>query len=139
VAFEAPAAVILIEAHRVLEKHTLTKWQINLKDQLSTWYGQLLHEGQFLEPAMRDIEAFYRETQGRVTGDVTIELRDRTFDVLGISSPNDLMQSSFATYGEVNRAWSGEDVKGFATISGITTTIHRSVGSEQPTSGSTRS
>lgn len=139
VAFEAPAAVILIEAHRVLEKHTLTKWQINLKDQLSTWYGQLLHEGQFLEPAMRDIEAFYRETQLRVTGDVTIELRDRTFDVLGISSPNDLMQSSFATYGEVNRAWSGEDVKGFATISGITTTIHRTVGNEQSTAGSTRS
>lgn len=139
VAFEAPAALILIEAHRVLEKHTLTKWQINLKDQLSTWYGQLLHEGQFLEPAMRDIEAFYRETQLRVTGDVTIELRDRTFDVLGISSPNDLMQLSFATYGEVNRAWSGEDVKGFAAISGITTTIHRTVGNERSTAGSTRS
>ena len=125
VAFEAPAAMILIKAHHLLEKHTLSKWQINLKDQLSIWYGQLLHEGQFLDPAMRSVEAFYRDTQQRVTGEVDIQLDHQRFDVLGIRSPFDIMQASFATYGEENKAWTGDDAKGFAAIASIATRAHR--------------
>lgn len=127
VAFEAPAALLLIKAHHTLEKHLLTKWQLNLKDQLAMWYGQLLHEGQFLEPAMRSIEAFFDSTQAVVDGDVDIELRDGRFTILGITSPNDLMQSSIATYGEMNRAWNGDDAKGFATIAAMPTMVHRAV------------
>ncbi|MBU3698794.1 MAG: argininosuccinate synthase [Candidatus Kapabacteria bacterium] len=127
VAFEAPAALMTIKAHHALEKHTLTKWQLNLKDQLSLWYGQLLHEGQFLEPAMRSIEAFFDQTQQHVNGEVTLRLREGGFFVEGITSAHDLMRSSFATYGEENLAWSGDDVKGFATIGAIATSIWSSV------------
>jgi len=125
VAFEAPAAMMVIKAHHLLEKHTLSKWQLNLKDQLSIWYGQLLHEGQFLDPAMRSIEAFFRDSQQRVTGDVDLQLNHQRFDVLGIRSPFDIMQASFATYGEENKAWTGADAKGFATIASISTRAHR--------------
>lgn len=124
IAFEAPAALMLIKAHHLLEKHTLSKWQLNLKDQLATWYGQLLHEGQFLDPAMRSIEAFFLQTQENVTGDVQLQLHHRYFDVQAIRSGNDLMQNSFATYGEENRAWSADDVKGFATIAAIPSRLH---------------
>lgn len=127
VAFEAAAALIIIKAHHALEKHTLSKWQLNLKDQLSTWYGQLLHEGLFLESAMRSIEAFYRDTQQHVSGIVTVELASERFQILGITSPNDLMRSGFASYGEMNRAWSGDDVKGFAAIAAIPSMLSRSV------------
>ncbi len=127
VAFEAPAAMMLIKAHHALEKHVLTKWQLNLKDQLSLWYGQLLHEGQFLEPAMRSIEAFFGDTQRVVSGAVDLALSTQTFSVLGIASPHDMMQSSFATYGEMNRAFSGDDAKGFATIAALSTMINQSV------------
>jgi len=127
VAFEAAAALILIKAHHMLEKHTLSKWQLNLKDQLSLWYGQLLHEGLFLESAMRSIEAFYRDTQQHVSGIVNVELASERFQVLGITSPNDLMRSGFASYGEMNRAWSGDDVKGFAAIAAIPAMLSRSV------------
>lgn len=127
VAFEAPAPLMIIKAHHALEKHTLSKWQLNLKDQLALWYGQLLHEGQFLEPAMRSMEAFFTDTQQRVTGEVDLELFDERFTVLGIRSPYDLMRSTFATYGEMNRAWSGDDAKGFAIINAVATTIHRSL------------
>lgn len=125
VAFEAPAAMMVIKAHHLLEKHTLSKWQLNLKDQLSIWYGQMLHEGQFLDPAMRSIEAFYRDTQQRVTGDVAVQLNHQRFDVLGVRSPFDIMQASFATYGEENKAWTGDDAKGFAAIASIATRAHR--------------
>jgi len=127
VAFEAPAALMTIKAHHALEKHVLTKWQLNLKDQLSMWYGQLLHEGQFLEPAMRSIEAFFNETQRNVTGTVHLALSPLTFSVLGISSPHDMMRSTFATYGEMNRAFTGDDAKGFASIAAVSTMINRSV------------
>ncbi len=127
VAFEAPAALMTIKAHHALEKHTLTKWQLMLKDQLSLWYGQLLHEGQFLEPAMRDIEAFFRTTQQAVSGTVFLLCSAHTFNILGIESANDLMKSSFATYGEENKAWDGSDARGFATINAISTTLWRSV------------
>lgn len=127
VAFEAPAAMMLIKAHHALEKHVLTKWQLNLKDQLSLWYGQLLHEGQFLEPAMRSIEAFFDNTQRNVSGTVDLALSAQTFSVLGIASPHDMMQSTFATYGEMNRAFSGDDAKGFATIAAVSTMINNAV------------
>lgn len=127
VAFEAPAAMMLIKAHHALEKHVLTKWQLNLKDQLALWYGQLLHEGQFLEPAMRSIEAFFDETQRDVTGTVDLALQHERFTVLGITAPLDMMTSKVATYGEMNRAFDGEDAKGYATIAAVSTMIHRSV------------
>ncbi len=126
VAFEAPAAMMTIKAHHALEKHTLTKWELMLKDQLALWYGQLLHEGQFLEPAMRDIEAFFASTQHAVCGDVTIECREGSFSILGITSANDLMRSSFATYGEENTAWEGADARGFAAISSIPSRLWKS-------------
>lgn len=124
IAFEAPAALLLIKAHHLLEKHTLSKWQLNLKDQLATWYGQLLHEGQFLDPAMRSIEAFFDSTQKHVTGKVHVALYPRHFEVQGVTSSADLMNSTFATYGEENNAWSANDVKGFAAIAAITSRLH---------------
>lgn len=127
VAFEAPAALMTIKAHHALEKHTLTKWQLMLKDQLALWYGQLLHEGQFLEPAMRDIEAFFGSTQHAVNGTVHVECSAGSFSILGVESRYDLMKSSFATYGEENKAWDGADARGFATINSISTTLWRSV------------
>ena len=127
VAFEAPAALMIIKAHHALEKHTLTKWQLMLKDQLALWYGQLLHEGQFLEPAMRGIEAFFASTQEAVSGDVAIRCAVGMFTILGIQSPNDLMQSSFATYGEENKAWDGADARGYASISSIPTRLWNNV------------
>ncbi|MBU3742315.1 MAG: argininosuccinate synthase [Candidatus Kapabacteria bacterium] len=127
VAFEAPAAMMTIKAHHALEKHVLTKWQLNLKDQLALWYGQLLHEGQFLDPAMRSVEAFFDETQRSVTGTVELALSRERFNVVGITSPHDMMVSKVATYGEMNTAFSGDDAKGFATIASITTMLHRSV------------
>lgn len=127
VAFEAPSALLLIKAHHALEKHTLSKWQLTLKDQLSIWYGQLLHEGQFLEPAMRSIEAFFDSTQTSVTGRVIVSLKRERFSIDGIISMNDLMKSSFATYGEANRAWSGDDAKGFAVVSAVPTSLWMSV------------
>lgn len=127
VAFEAPCALLVIKAHHALEKHTLSKWQLTLKDQLSIWYGQLLHEGQFLEPAMRSIEAFFDNTQQSVTGRVTVSLKRERFSIDGIESKNDLMKNSFATYGEANRAWSGDDAKGFAVVSAVPTSLWMSV------------
>ena len=124
IAFEAPAAMMLIKAHHLLEKHTLSKLQLNLKDQLATWYGQLLHEGQFLDPAMRSIEAFFVNTQKHVTGQVHLDLYPRYFEIHGITSNADLMNSTFATYGEENNAWSANDVKGFAAIASITSRLH---------------
>jgi argininosuccinate synthase len=125
VAFEAPAAHIVIEAHRQLEKHTLSKWQINLKDQLSLWYGQLLHEGQFLDPAMRSMEAFFDETQRMVTGKVDVRLELGRIAVEGIRSPFDLMNADFASYGEDHAAWSPADARGFAAIAAIATRLHK--------------
>lgn len=124
VAFQAAAALLTIKAHHALEKHALTKWQLQLKDQLALWYGQLLHEGQYLEPVMRDIEAFFASTQQTVSGRVHIELRDERFVILGVTSDNDLMKSDVATYGEENRAWTADDVRGYATIVSVSTRLH---------------
>lgn len=118
VGFEAAAPVILVKAHHLLEKHTLTKHQLLLKDQWSISYGNFLHEGLFLEPVLRDIEAFLESSQQQVTGEVTLELRPYHFVLKGITSPNDLMQSEHGKYGEMNNGWSGQDVRGFSKIFG---------------------
>lgn len=116
VGFEAAAPLIIIKAHHLLEKHTLTKWQIYWKDQLSTWYANWLHEGQLLDPVMRHMEMFLTDTQKTVTGSVNILLEPKHFTLLGIESPNDLMSNVFGSYGEMNKSWSGQDVKGFTKI-----------------------
>lgn len=127
VGFEAAAPLILIKAHHTLEKHVLTKNQLLIKDQLSLTYGNLLHEGHYLDPVMRDIESFYSSTQKYVSGTVKVHLAPYRFHVVGIESPNDLMQSSFGKYGEMNNSWSGEDVKGFSKIFGNQNMIYHKV------------
>lgn len=131
VGFEAAAPIILIKAHHLLEKHVLTKWQLYWKDQLSAWYGNWLHEGQFLDPTMRDIEAFLEHTQQYVTGEVGITLAPYRFVLDGITSKYDLMQSQFGKYGEMNNGWSGDDVKGFTKIFGNQTLIYNRVHTNQ--------
>ena len=114
VGFEAAAPLIIIKAHHALEKHLLTKWQLYWKEQLANWYGQLLHEGQFLDPVMRNIENFLQSTQKNVMGTVSVYLAPYRFQILGITSPFDLMSPDVARYGEMNFAWTGEDIKGFS-------------------------
>ena len=116
VGFEAAAPAIIIRAHQELEKHTLGKWQAYWKDQLSEWYGMMLHEGQYLDPVMRNIEKFLEDTQLFVSGKVYLTLRPYAFEVNGIESDHDLMKASGATYGEMHEGWSGEDVIGFTRI-----------------------
>lgn len=116
VAFEAAAPMVIIKAHHQLEKHNLTKWQLYWKEQLSNWYGMLLHEALYLEPVMRNIEKFMEDTQENITGTVYVKLFPYRFEVIGIKSEFDMMQSKFAQYGEMNNAFSGEDVKGFTKI-----------------------
>ncbi len=116
VAFEAPAPLIIVKAHHLLEKHVLTKQQLYWKEQLSNWYGQLMHEAQYLEPVMRNIETFLTDTQQYVTGEVQVELRPYHFAVLGCSSDYDLMSSRFGEYGESNKSFLGQDVVGFTKV-----------------------
>ncbi|MFM7155979.1 MAG: argininosuccinate synthase, partial [Bacteroidota bacterium] len=127
VGFEAAAPLIIIKAHHLLEKHTLTKWQLSWKDQLSSWYGNWLHEGQMMDPVMRDIEQFMESTQQTVTGTVFCKLYPCRFTLEGIESPHDLMSSRFGSYGEMNKGWSGGDVRGFAKIFGNQTAIYHKV------------
>lgn len=127
VGFEAAAPMVILKAHHALEKHVLTKWQLNWKDQLAQFYGNWLHEGQILDPVMRDIEAFLETTQRNVTGDVFVQLLPYRFQVTGIESPYDLMSSKFGKYGEMNSGWSGEDVRGFSKIFGNQTMIYHQV------------
>jgi argininosuccinate synthase len=130
VGFEAAAALIIIKAHQLLEKHTLTKWQTYWKDQMANWYGMFLHEAQFLDPVMRDIEAFLTHSQTTVTGKVHVKLLPYRFELQGITSDFDLMNAGFGVYGEMNNAWSGDDVKGFTKILGNQTKIWQHVNSE---------
>ena len=116
VGFEAAAASIIIKAHHTLEKHTLSKWQLHWKEQLGSWYGMFVHESQYLEPVMRNIETFLTDSQKNVTGTVSVELLPYRFIIEGIESKHDLMTSDFGAYGEMNKNWSGEDVKGFTKI-----------------------
>jgi len=127
VGFEAAASILIIKAHHALEKNVLTKWQLTLKSQLADFYGNWLHEGQLLDPVMRDIEAFFVSSQENVTGDVFIQLMPYRFHILGIESPFDLMSSKFGKYGEMNTGWSGEDVRGFSKIFGNQTAIYHAV------------
>jgi argininosuccinate synthase len=130
VGFEAAAPMVILKAHHALEKNVLTKWQLNLKDQLSQFYGNWLHEGQIMDPAMRDIEAFFESTQEHVTGDVFVELMPYRFVVTGIESVYDLMSNRFGSYGEMNTGWTGEDVRGFSKIFGNQTSIYHLVKEE---------
>lgn len=127
VGFEAAAPLLIINAHKMLEKHTLTKWQSYWKDQLGNWYGMFLHEAQYLEPVMRDIEQFLQSSQQNVTGTVIVKLRPYSFTLVGVESPFDLMKTDFGEYGEINRAWSAGDVKGFTKILGNQMKIYYNV------------
>ena len=127
VGFEAAAPMLVIKGHHALEKHVLTKWQLTWKDQLAQFYGNWLHEGQYLDPVMRDIEAFLTKSQEHVTGDVHIQLFPYRFQVLGIESTYDLMSSKFGKYGEMNLGWTGDDVIGFTKIFGNQTGIYHQV------------
>ena len=118
VGFEAAAPLIILKAHHALEKHVLTKWQLQWKDTLAQFYGNWLHEGQILDPVMRDIESFFENSQQTVTGKVHVELHPYRFVISGIESPFDLMSSEFGKYGEMNNGYTGEDVRGFSTIFG---------------------
>jgi argininosuccinate synthase len=127
VGFEAAAPLLIINAHKMLEKHTLTKWQQYWKDQLGNWYGMFLHEAQYLEPVMRDIERFLESSQRNVTGDVIIKLRPLGYTLVGVESPYDLMKTDFGEYGEMNKAWTADDVKGFTKILGNQMKIYYNV------------
>ena len=127
VGFEAAAASIIIKAHHLLEKHTLSKYQQTIKSQLSDWYGNWLHEALFLDPVMRNIEAFLQDSQKTVNGKVFITLHPYRFVLNGIESNNDLMSSKFGSYGEENLAWSGDDVKGFTKILSNSLNIYHQV------------
>jgi len=116
VGFEAAAATIIIKAHHLLEKHTLTKWQLQHKDYMADWYGTHLHEGLYLDPVMRDMEAFLENGQKQVSGDVIVTLKPYHFSLDGITSKHDLMNADFGSYGEINKGWTADDAKGFIKI-----------------------
>ena len=127
VGFEAAAPMIILKAHHALEKHVLTKWQLNWKDQLALFYGNWLHEGQIMDPVMRDIEAYFESSQQNVTGSVFVQLNPYRFLVIGIESEHDLMSDKFGKYGEMNTGFTGEDVRGFSKIFGNQTSIYHKV------------
>lgn len=127
VGFEAAGPILIIAAHKMLEKHTLTKWQQYWKDQIGTWYGMFLHEAQYLDPVMRDMEAFLESTQQHVTGTVELTLRPYSYTLVGVETPYDLMKTDFGEYGEVNKAWTADDVKGFTKIMGNPMKIYYNV------------
>ncbi len=129
VGFEAPAALITIKAHHLLEKHTLTKWQLQHKEYLASFYGMHLHEGQYLDPVMRNIEAFLQSSQDKVSGDVTVSLKPYHFTLDGIVSKHDLMNAKFGSYGEESKGWTPEEAKGFIKIFGNQNKIYQQVNS----------
>ena len=130
VGFEAPAPLILLKAHHLLEKHTSSRWQLLHKDYIANWYGTLLHEAQYLDPVMRDMEAFLASSQARVSGTVFVTLKPYRFELLGVDSKYDMMRSKVATYGEENDAWDGRDAKGFIKIFSNQLRIHSSFNDE---------
>ncbi len=130
VGFEAPAPLILIKAHHALEKHVLGKWQLYWKEQLANWYGTMLHEGQFMDPVMRNIETFLADTQAHVSGKVHVLLAPYRFQVLGIESDHDLMSSKFGSYGEMNNAWTGDDVRGFSKVASNQVMIYEKINNQ---------
>lgn len=130
VGFEAAAPLIIIKAHHLLEKHTLTKWQQQHKDYLSSWYGMHLHEGLYLDPVMRNMEAFLADSQKNVTGEVFVTLSPYRFTLEGITSEHDLMNASFGAYGEMNKGWTADDAKGFIKLMGNQNKIYTHVNGE---------
>jgi len=130
VGFEAAAPMVILKSHHALEKHVLTKWQLQWKDTLAQFYGNWMHEGQILDPVMRDIEAFLENSQQTVTGDVFVQLMPYRFQVIGIESKYDLMSSKFGKYGEMNIGFTGDDVRGFSKIFGNQTSIWNAVQKE---------
>ena len=133
VGFEAAAPLIIIKAHHLLEKHTLSKWQQFQKEQMGSFYGMLLHEGNYLDAVMRDIEAFLKSSQKTVNGSVIVSLHPYRFEVEGVQSPNDLMNASFGSYGEMNKGWTADDAKGFIKITANAHTIYGSVNNTETT------
>ncbi len=131
VGFEAAAPMLILKAHHALEKHVLTKWQLQWKDTLAQFYGNWMHEGQILDPVMRDIEAFLQNSQQNVSGKVFIQLMPYRFQVAGIESPFDLMNSKFGKYGEMNTGFTGDDVRGFSKIFGNQVSIWNSVNEKE--------
>ena len=131
VGFAAAAAVLIIKSHHLLEKHTLGKWQLFWKEQLSNWYGMMLHEGQFLDPVMRDVEAFLESSQATVNGTVHVTLHPYRFTLDGITSNDDLLGAGFGSYGEMNKGWSGDDVRGFTKILSVPGRIRNAVQQQQ--------
>ena len=127
VGFEAAGPMVILKAHHALEKHVLTKWQLSWKDQLAQFYGNWLHEGQILDPVMRDIEAYLTSAQAQVTGTVSIQLHPYRFQIIGIESDNDLMSAKFGKYGEMNTGWTGDDVRGFTKIFGNQVSIFHQI------------
>jgi argininosuccinate synthase len=127
VGFEAAGPMVILKAHHALEKHVLTKWQLSCKDQLAQFYGNWLHEGQILDPVMRDIEAYLTSAQAQVTGTVSIQLHPYRFQIIGIESDNDLMSAQFGKYGEMNTGWTGDDVRGFTKIFGNQVSIFHQI------------
>ena len=125
--FEAAAALITLKAHHLLEKHTLSKWQLHHKDYIGSHYGMMLHEGQYLDPVMRDFEALLTNSQNTVTGSVFVTLHPYRFTLDGIDSEFDLMDNSFGTYGEANEAWSATEAKGFIKLSANAGKIYQHV------------
>jgi argininosuccinate synthase len=132
VGFEAAAPILIIKTHQALEKHVLGKWQIYWKDQLADWYGMLLHEGQYLDPVMRDIEAFLDHSQSNVSGKVFVKIAANYFNIEGIESKYDLMSSGFGSYGELNLGWDGNDVRGFAKMLSNSSKIYKTVNKLAP-------
>ena len=133
VGFEAAAPLIIIKAHHLLEKHSLSKWQQFQKEQMGSFYGMLLHEGNYLDAVMRDIEAFLKSSQKTVNGSVIISLHPYRFELEGVQSPNDLMNASFGSYGEMNKGWTADDAKGFIKITANAHTIYGSVNNTETT------
>jgi len=133
VGFEAAAPLIIIKAHHLLEKHTLSKWQQFQKEQLGSFYGMLLHEGNYLDAVMRDTEAFLKSSQKTVNGSVIVSLHPFRFELEGVQSPNDLMNTSFGSYGEMNKGWTADDAKGFIKITANAHTIYGSVNNTKTT------
>ena len=127
VGFEAAAPMVILKSHHALEKNVLTKWQLQWKDTLAQFYGNWMHEGQILDPVMRDIEAFLENSQQNVTGDVFVQLMPYRFQIIGIESKYDLMSSKFGKYGEMNTGFTGDDVRGFSKIFGNQTSIWNAV------------
>ena len=130
VGFEAAGAILTLKAHHLLEKHVLSKYQLMIKSQMADWYGTWLHEALFLDPVMRDIEKLMENSQKNVTGKVFVTLLPYRFELNGIESKYDLMTSKFGSYGEMNKSWSGEDVKGFSKIYTNYLSIYHQVNAE---------